>query len=536
MNTPRWTRVLLRVLAPPGRADDVLGDMEEVHRRRVDDRGRVTASVLTGLETLAMAVALIGLRIRRNDPTAPRRARIGMPSGSPADPPWSNPRTPKDRRRQMRRTIEAWTRDFSHAARSLVRAPGFTLITAATLALAIGANTAIFSVINTVLLDPLAFFEPDRLVSIRGSAPGSDLPDEFGVGTEFYVQYRENASALEDLGLYDAGQTTVRSDDRVERLFVSSASPSLFSTLGVAPVLGRLPTNEDPEHTVAVISHWLWTDWFGRDPSVLGRAVMISGALRTVIGVMGPDFRFPEERISLWVHDLPTEPIRPGGFGLGLVGRLAPGADHETLTTQLATLAQRLPERFGGSPAYARIIAQHRPIVRSLEEELVGDIAGPLWVLLGTVGIVLLIACANVANLLIVRAESRRRDLAVRRALGAGRAGLVRTQMSEALLLAAMGAVGGVALAWAGVPLLVRTAPESVPRLSSVALDPTALLFTGGIAILPRAWPAFYRPSASRIPSLRAACSIRIGSGPGRTTSRAMPSWLCRPRRRWYCS
>ncbi len=420
----------------------------------------------------------------------------------------------------MRRSLEEWTRDFKHAARSLMRAPGFTVVTVATLALAIGSNTAIFSVIDAVLLDPLSFPEPDRLVSIRGSAPGSDLPEEFGVGTEFYVQYRENASALEDLGLYNTAQTTVRADHHVERLFISAASPSLFSTLGVAPVLGRLPTDEDPEGVIVVISHWLWTDWFGRDPSVLGRAIEVSGTVTTVLGVTGPEFRFPDERTSLWVHDLPTEPVRPGGFGLGLVGRLAPGADHAALTTQLAALARRLPERFGGPPAYARIIEQHRPIVRSLEEELVGDISGPLWLLLGTVGLVLLIACANVANLLIVRAESRRRDLAVRRALGAGRAGLVRSQMAEAVVVAALGGAGGVLLAWAGAPLLVRAAPENIPRLGTVDLDPTALLFTAGVAILAAFASGLLPAIRFSNPGLAGGLqhSARVGTGPDHLT------------------
>jgi putative ABC transport system permease protein len=243
---------------------------------------------------------------------------------------------------------------------------------------------------------------------------------------------------------------------------MSPSSPSLFSTLGVQPVIGRLPTEEDPEGEVVVISHWLWMSWFSGDPSVVGRAFEISGAFRTVIGVMGPDFRFPQETIAVWIHDVVTDPVRPGGFGLNLVGRLAPGADHESLRTELAALAQRLPERFGGSPAYRRIIEQHRPVVRSLEEELVGDLALPLWLLMGAVVIVLLIACANISNLLIVRAESRRTEMAVRRALGAARGTLIRSHMAEAFLLAAFGGVGGVALAEAPMKMPVQSARAAV--------------------------------------------------------------------------
>jgi predicted permease len=412
--------------------------------------------------------------------------------------------------------LDGWARDLRQGLRSLRRAPGFTFVTVLTLALAIGANTAIFSVINRVLLDPLAFPDPDRLVSIAASAPGSDLPEEFGVGTEFYVQYRENASGLQDLGFYNAGQTTVRADDHVERLFVASASPSLFSTLGVTPELGRLPNEEDEEGRVAVLSHWLWTAWFGQDDSVLGRSIEVSGEPRTVIGVMRPEFRFPEERISLWAHDVITYPVQPGGFGLGLVGRLAPEADVVGLTAELAALAQRLPERFGGPPQYRTIIEQHRPIVRTLQQQLVGDIAAPLWILLGTVGIVLLIACANVANLMIVRAEGRRLDLAVRGALGAGRAVLIRSQMAEALLLATAGGLAGVFIAWAGVPLLVRAAPETIPRLASVGLDPAALLFTAGVVLIAAIGSGLLPAVRFSRPDIQGAArsSSRIGSGP----------------------
>jgi putative ABC transport system permease protein len=424
----------------------------------------------------------------------------------------------------MRAVLEGWIRDLTHAGRGLLRAPGFTAVSVATLALAIGSNTAIFSVVDAVLLDPLEFREPDRLVSIRGSAPGSDLPEEFGVGPEFYLQYGESARTLEDLAFYGEIQATMRAGDQVERLFMSTASPSLFSTLGVAPVLGRVPTGQDAEGEVVVLSHWLWTTWFGADPSVLGRSFEVAGEPRTVIGVMAPDFRFPQEQIALWIHDQVTEPVAPGNFGLNLVGRLAPGADHDAVATELAALARRLPERFGGSPAYARILERHRPVVRSLEEELVGDVERPLWILLGSAGILLLIACANIANLLLVRAESRRRDLAVRSALGSGRGGLVRTQMAEALLIATLGGAGGMLLAWVGVPLLIQAAPEGIPRLGAVRMDLTALLFTAGVVVLAAVASGLLPALRSSRPALLGALqnSTRVGSGPNRVTRDAL--------------
>ena len=374
--------------------------------------------------------------------------------------------------------LEGWTRDLTHAARSLRRTPSFTIIAALTLALAIGANTAIFSVVKTVLLDPLSFPEPDELVVVRGMAPGTDLGDEFGLGPEFYLAYKENARALEDLAFAGNAQTTVRSGDRAERLFIAPGPPSLFSTLGVTPVVGRLPTMEDAEGQIVVLSHWLWNDWFGRDPAIAGKTIEVSGEYRTIVGVLPATFEFPGEETSLWVHDLITPPVRPGNFNLFLIGRLAPGATPASLATELAALTPRILEQSGGPPTYARILEKYRPVVRSLEEHLVGDFATPLWILLGTMGIVLLIACANVANLLIVRAEARERELSVRLALGAGRGRLIRSLLSEALILAALGGAAGVALAWAGVPLVVRTAPDSIPRIGDVTIDAGALLFT----------------------------------------------------------
>jgi len=389
--------------------------------------------------------------------------------------------------------LRTWARDFKHAARGLVRAPVFTIVTMLTLALAIGANTAIFSVAKVVLLEPLPFPDADRLIHIGGTAPGSELPEEFGVPDELYFEYHESVPGLEDLGLYGTGSSTTRVEGQVEQLFLTRATPSFFTTLGARPLLGRLPTEEDDDRVV-VISHWLWQDWFGSDPEVVGRSYYFARETRTVIGVMGSEFRFPDERVAFWVPlPIRAAQVTPGGFGPNVVARMAPGTDRASLVAQLSPLAQRVQERLGGPAPYARIMERHRPVVRPLREHLVGDAATALWILLGTVGIVFLIACANVANLFMVRAESRRRDLAVRRALGAGRGGLVRSQMAEPLLLAAAGGACGVLIAWAGVPLLVRAAPDAVaggfasapiPGLATAGIDLTALLFTAAISLV----------------------------------------------------
>jgi len=389
--------------------------------------------------------------------------------------------------------LERWIRDFTHAARSLRRAPGFTLVVVVTLALAIGANATIFSVVDAVLLEPLPFPNAERLVHLGGTAPGTDQPAEFGVPDELYFEYRESVSGLEDIALYGVGSSTTRAEGQVDQLFVTQATPSFFTTLGAQPQRGRLPTDADND-AVVVISDWLWRSWFGSDEKVIGRSYFFAGTSRTVIGVMKPEFRFPDERVAFWVPlTMRAAQVTPGGFGPRAIARMKPGTDRAALIAQLEPLARRVQQRLGGPAPYVRMMERHRPIVKPLREHLVGNISSALWILLGTAGIVFLIACANVASLFTVRAENRRRDLIVRRALGAGRGDLVRSQLAEALLLAGAGGAAGALIAWAGVPLLVRAAPDAVaggfggapiPGLAAAGPDLTALLFTIVISVL----------------------------------------------------
>ena len=363
----------------------------------------------------------------------------------------------------------------------------------ATLALAIGANATIFSVVNAVLLEPLPYPHADRLVHITGTAPGTDQPAEFGVADELYFEYRDSAPAIEDAGFYGIGSSTTRVDDHVDQLFLTRATPSFFTTLGAQPQYGRLPTDNDDDKVV-VISDWLWRSWFASDDKVIGRSYFFAGGMRTVIGIMKPEFRFPDERVAFWIpFVIRAAQVTPGGFGPRMVARMKPGTDRAALMGQLEPLARRVQQRLGGPPPYVRIMEHHRPVVKSLREHLVGSVLTPLWILLGTVGIVFLIACANIASLFTVRAENRRRDLAVRRALGARRGDLVRSQLAEALLLAAVGGAVGALIAWTGVPLLIRAAPDAVaggfggapiPGLASAGLDLMTLVFTVCISVL----------------------------------------------------
>ncbi|HSM07073.1 MAG TPA: ABC transporter permease [Longimicrobiales bacterium] len=482
MTIPRWMQAVLRWIGPWGRADDAIGDLNEMHVRHLERRGPVLGRVYSWVGTLDMGGALLRQRLRGRDLTY-RHEDGSLRPAEPFEP----------RRWDMGRALRGWRNDLVQAARSLRRAPGFAGVTVLTLALAIGANTAIFSVVKAVLLRPLPFPDADRLVFVGGTAPGSDLPDDLGVPDELYVEYASTVSALEDLALYGTGSSTSRADDHVEQLFVTQATPSFFTTLGARPALGRLPTDED-DGTVVVLSHWLWQEWFGSDPAVLGRSYTFAQQMRTVIGVLPPEFRFPDERTAFWVPlQIRASEVSPGGFGPTLVGRLAPDADLDGLRAQLEPLPARVQERLGGPPSYAQTMERYQPVAKTLHEHMVGAVATPLWIVLGTMGIVFLIACTNVANLFMVRAESRRRDMAVRRALGSSRGGIIRAQMAEALLLAGVGGILGAVIAQVGVPLLVRAAPDAVaggfrsapiPGLAEAGLDLTALLFAAGISIL----------------------------------------------------
>ena len=376
-------------------------------------------------------------------------------------------------------------RDLRHAWRSLLRTPGFLAASVGTLALAIGAVAAMFAVVNRVMLQPLPFPAPDRLVVLMGTAPGSDLPERYDLGSEFYIYYKERSKLLSGLFGFGYGTSTLRVGDRVERISMAFPTNDMYTTLGVRPQLGRLPVATDNDDAV-VISDRLWENWFGRDPSVVGKWFFVSDSLKQVIGIMPPSFHFPDDNALLWVSgEITQEGLRLGTYGLPTVARMKPGVTSEQVIAELTQLTKELPARFGGSAVYARGIARHRPLVIPVVDRMVGPtLKTSLYVLLGGVTVVLLIACANVANLFLVRAESRRRDLTVRRAIGASRAQLARFQLAEAAAVALASGVLAIVLAGVSLPLFLRAAPEGIPRLSEVRLDALTLLATFGLVLL----------------------------------------------------
>jgi len=389
--------------------------------------------------------------------------------------------------------------DLRHAWRALRRTPGFLITSVGTLALAIGAVAGMFSVVNRVILTPLPFPDSDRLVLISGTAPGTDLPERFSPGLEFLLHYKENSRLIDGIFVFGGGSSTFRTQDRVERVSMAWPSNDMYATLGVRPILGRLPVAEDG-NGVIVISHQLWKNWFGGDSSVVGKTYFTSGEMRRIIGVMPPESTFPSDGTLLWVAgEIRLDQVRPGQGGMPMVARMKPGVTREQLAAELTRLSKGLPARFGGPPSYARTIAQHSAIVTPMLDGMVGPTASTsLWVLLGAVAIVLLIACANVANLFMVRSEARHRDLAVRRAIGASRTQLVRLQMTEALVVALLAGVLAVVLTTLTLPIFLRAAPEGIPRLAQVGLDLPTIAAAFGLVL-------FAALACGVVPAMRAS-------------------------------
>ena len=271
-----------------------------------------------------------------------------------------------------------------------------------------------FSVVYAVLFRPLPFPDPDRLVVIEGTAPGSDLPERFGVGNEFYLHYKENSTLISSLFVYAGGTSTLRTSDRVERVPMGFPTNDFYTTLGVKPILGRLPVPED-EDRVVVISHRLWLGWFGGDSAIIGKSYYVSGEMRQIVGIMPADFQFLNENTLLWVSgEIRADNLQVGNLGALVVARMKPGVTREQVAAELTVLSKGLPGRFGGPPDYTRFIQQHRAVVSPAAEWFTGPtVTTSLKVLLWAVLLMLAIACANVTNLFLLRVEGRHRDLAV---------------------------------------------------------------------------------------------------------------------------
>ena len=374
-------------------------------------------------------------------------------------------------------------------ARGLLRSPAFTALAVLTLAVGIGATTAVFSLVNAILLRPLPFPEPERLVGVWHSAPGLDIQQfEHSLGT--YVLYKRHARSLEGIGLYDAGSASLTDGASPERVTSAGATASLFTVLRATPARGRVFVEGDERpgaEPILILSDALWRRRFGGDPAVVGKSLRVDGVARQVVGVMPPSFRFPEPDTELWLPVTIDEAnLEIGNFNWYGIARLAPGATPETAQRELAAIVRRMPEEFPSDDITAGMMehARFTTLVHPQRDDVVGEIQQILWVLLGAVGVILLIACANVANLFLVRAEARQREVAVRTALGASRGAIARTFLGETTLLALAGGLLGLLLAGAGLRALLALGPEGIPRLEEVGIDLPVLGFTLFISLL----------------------------------------------------
>ncbi|HSF17933.1 MAG TPA: ABC transporter permease [Vicinamibacteria bacterium] len=370
--------------------------------------------------------------------------------------------------------------DLRYALRTLVKNPGYAAIAIATLALGIGANSAIFSVVNGVVLKPLEYRAPGRLVMVHSAFPTMGF-DKFWVSAPEYRELREWSQSFESLALYATGQASLRAGEDPIRVSAGYASAALFEVLGVEARLGRVYTEAEDlpgVEAVTVLSHELWQRYFGSDAGVVGRRVAVDGVSRTVVGVMPPRFDIDDHRVEIWIP-LALDPNNyPGraSHNYYVVGRLGEGVPFEAASAELENLLSRWREEAGGS--HAPNPEGHPMFLTELRDEVVGEARPALLMLLAVVGLVLLVASANVANLLLARAESRQREIAVRNAMGAGKLVLLRQFLVESILLALLGGVVGVLIAFWGVRLLFAAYPDSIPRAAEVLLDGNVLLFS----------------------------------------------------------
>ncbi len=377
-------------------------------------------------------------------------------------------------------------RDLRYAARTLARSPLFTAVAVLTLGLGIGANTAIFSVVNGVLLEPLRYSNPGQLASVKSQFPTMGF-DRFWVSPPEYLDLQEWSQAFETIGAYRTGSTSINADERPLRVTSAIASYELFRALGVDAAQGRYFTKDEDlpgGDPATVISHGLWTRAFGEDPDIVGRTVLLDGSAATVVGVMPEGFDVDDAGVDVW-QPLQLDPADPGGRGshyLYLIGRLAPNATMAQAESELRGLVSTWGDRVPGT--HTPSPDNHPFVMASLQDELTGPVRSQLWILLGAVGFVLLIACANVGNLLLARSETRQKEVSVRTALGAPRSRLVRQFLTESVLLSLLGGVAGVLIAGAGLRLLLAFSSGSIPRLDEIGLDGTVLGLTLLVAIV----------------------------------------------------
>ncbi len=382
-------------------------------------------------------------------------------------------------------TLASTWQDVRYGVRLLRRSPAFATLAVITIGLGIGANSAIFSVINGVVRRPLAYPAPDRLMFITSQFPTLGF-QKFWISPPEYFDFAERTRTFSAVAAFRTGAQNLSEGDRPERVNAAFVTANMFQVLGVRARHGQVFTaeqdvpNGDP---VVVLSHEIWQRTFGGDPDVVGRRVQVQGVAATVTGIMPPGFDLHDSKTQLWLP-LGLDPANRqnrGSHFLYLVGRLGTGATQAQATSEMEGMLRQWREWAGDT--HVPNDSTHRMQMVPLQDEVVGSVKQALWVLQGAVALVLLIACANVANLLLARAESRHKEFAVRTALGASRLRVLRQFMAEGVVVSVLGATLGLGLAFWGLKALLAANPESIPRAAEITLDPAVLLFTVGVAL-----------------------------------------------------
>jgi len=379
------------------------------------------------------------------------------------------------RRREFNEWRSALARDVRHALRGLIQRPGFSAVVITTLALGIGATTAIYTLLDAIVLRPLPYPNADRLVFIEHPVPGVETYTRWRMSVAGYFFFRKNSQALSNIAAYTRSEATLVSADGAERTRAAVVSDNFLGVMGIRPMLGRDFTAADTRPNaspVVMLGYDYWRQRFDADPRIVGKSINLGSTSHQVIGITPAGLHLPDYQVQVW-RALELDPDAPpvNSHYLDAVARLAPGVTVAAAQAEAARLTSRLPEVFPG--AYSKSFmsdSRFGVLVSPLRDIVIGGMSRTLWILLGAVSLVLLIACANVANLFLVRAESRRREIAIRSALGADRGHLAGHYLTESALLSLIGGALGVLLAYAAVRFLLVLNPPSVPRLAELSL------------------------------------------------------------------
>jgi predicted permease len=387
--------------------------------------------------------------------------------------------------------VESFGNELKQVVRRLGRAPLFTAITLITLAAGVGANTVVFSVLEGVLLKPLPYPKPDELIGVWHNAPGIQLKDLDMSPSDYFI-YREQNKTLQDIGLYSGDSVSVTGLAEPEKVTSLRVTDGTLPLLGIPPLMGRTFTKQDdspgaPE--TAMLTYGYWRRKFGGDASAVGRSIIVDGKSRQIIGVMPQRFHFLdwEDPALITPFQFDRNKVNLGNFSYEGLARLRLGVTLEQVNADIARMLPIVMTSFPAPPGFSLKLFEEAhigPNVRPLKRDVVGDVGSVLWVLMGSVGMVLLIACANVANLVLVRVEGRRQELAVRAALGASRGRIAADLLLESVILGLLGSVVGLGLAYAALRVLAAMAPAGLPRIREIGIDGRVLLFTLLIALL----------------------------------------------------